>query len=290
MTTEGQTGRPERTPGPSGQTPRLVVFSDLDGTLLDERYRHDAADATLARLRAARVPLVLTSSKTRAEMVRIRAELAPGQPVIFENGCGIATPGADGEDEIERFGPDYAALRTTIAAVRTETGADFRGFGDMSEDEVAERTGLPRDDARRARAREASEPGVFTGSDEDLETFRRALAAHALRLVRGGRFLHVMPRTDKADAVRRVAARLRAAEPDAPWLTIVAGDSDNDADMLRAADRAVVIRRRDGSWLELGRDAQVLRSEAVGPAGWAECIGRLLDELLSEPQNAGQLR
>ncbi len=195
MTTGAEAGRPERLRGAR----RLVVFSDLDGTLLDEQYRHDAADATLARLRTAGIPLVLTSSKTRAEMVRMRAELAPGQPVIFENGCGIATPAAapDAEDEIERFGPDYAGLRATIDAVRTETDADFRGFGDMSDAEVAERTGLPPADAARARTREASEPGVFTGSEAALERFRSALAAHDLRLVRGGRFLHVMPRTDK---------------------------------------------------------------------------------------------
>ena len=270
----------------------LAVFSDLDGTLLDERYRHEAADATLARLRAAAVPLILTSSKTRAEMLRLRAELAPGMPVIFENGCGIATPRADapGEERIERFGPDYASLRAIVEAVRAETGVDFRGFGDMSEAEVAERTGLAPEDAARARAREASEPGVLAGSDGDLEAFRTALAERSLRLVRGGRFLHVMPGADKADAVRRVGAQLRAERPEPGLVTIAAGDSENDADMLAAADHAVVVRRPDGSWLELGRAHGVLRSRAVGPAGWAECLDRLLDELLPTGHEAQEAR
>lgn len=289
MTIESQAGHGERVPAPTAPTPHLVVFSDLDGTLLDEQYRHDAAEPALMRLRAAGIPLVLTSSKTRAEMLAIRAGLAPGQPIIFENGCGIATPDTgDGEDSVERFGPDYDGLRAIIADVRARTGAPFRGFGDMSDEEVAERTGLPLADAALARAREASEPGVFEGGEGELETFRAALAARDLRIVRGGRFLHVMPHTDKADAVRRVAARLREAQPDASWVTIVAGDSENDADMLRAADRAVVVRRADGSWLELDRSTGVLRSTAIGPAGWAECLGRLLDELLPEPLQAGR--
>lgn len=291
MTIEGQTDCPTQAPGQDERTRRLVVFSDLDGTLLDEHYRHDAADATLARLRAAAVPLVLTSSKTLAEMVRLRDALAPGMPVIFENGCGIAMPdAASGEDRIERFGPTYADLCATIRAVRSETAVAFRGFHDMSETEVAERTGLAAADAGRARAREASEPGVFEGTDAQLERFRRALADHDLRLVRGGRFLHVMPETDKADAVRRVAASLRAAAPGTTLLTIVAGDSENDADMLRAADRAVVVRRSDGSWLDLERREHVLRSDAIGPAGWAECLERLLDELLTDSTQAGQTR
>jgi mannosyl-3-phosphoglycerate phosphatase len=286
MTIEGQARQAERASRPPAQ---LVVFSDLDGTLLDEHYRHDAADTALARLHAAGIPLVLTSSKTRAEMLGIRATLAPGQPIIFENGCGIATPATDAGDEaVERFGPDYGALRAVIAEVRAQTGARFRGFGDMSDEEVAERTGLPIEDARLARAREASEPGVFDGGDEDLETFRAALAARDLRLVRGGRFLHVMPPTDKADAVRRVAERLRDAHPSTHLVTIVAGDSENDADMLRAADRAVVVRRADGSWLELDRAQDVLRSTAIGPAGWAECVDRLLDEFLPDSRQAGR--
>ena len=271
------TGRP---------APRLAVFSDLDGTLLDEHYRHDAADPILERLRTAGIPLILTSSKTLAEMTRLRAELAPGMPVIFENGCGIATPTADGGEAVERFGPDYASLRRTLAALTRDCAVDFRGFGDMSDEEVAERTGLDTESARLARAREASEPGVIGGGEAAVQRLRAALEDVGLRLVRGGRFHHVMPRADKADAMRTVAGRLRAAHPDLPLVTIAAGDSENDADMLAAADHAVVVRRADGSWLDLAPRDHVLRSEAIGPAGWAECLGGLLDRFEADQRAA----
>jgi hypothetical protein len=46
-----------------------VVFSDLDGTLLDhETYSFDAARPGLDALKSRGIPLILASSKTRAEM------------------------------------------------------------------------------------------------------------------------------------------------------------------------------------------------------------------------------
>lgn len=49
--------------------PHLIIFSDLDGTLLDhDDYRWQAAGPALDRLKAAQIPLVLNSSKTMPEI------------------------------------------------------------------------------------------------------------------------------------------------------------------------------------------------------------------------------
>lgn len=48
----------------------LLVFSDLDGTLLDSHsYDWQPAAPWLTRLREANVPVILCSSKTSAEML-----------------------------------------------------------------------------------------------------------------------------------------------------------------------------------------------------------------------------
>jgi len=50
--------------------PAMVVFTDLDGTLLrHEDYSWLPAGPALAELRRRRIPLVIASSKTRAEIV-----------------------------------------------------------------------------------------------------------------------------------------------------------------------------------------------------------------------------
>ena len=73
--------------------PHVIVVSDLDGTLLDhETYSFDAARPALARLRQADVPLVLCTSKTRAEVESIRRSLDNEHPFIVENGGAVVIP------------------------------------------------------------------------------------------------------------------------------------------------------------------------------------------------------
>ena len=68
----------------------MIVFTDLDGTLLDhETYRFDAALPALETLAARGVPLVLATSKTAAEIGPIRQALGRDVPAIVENGGGI---------------------------------------------------------------------------------------------------------------------------------------------------------------------------------------------------------
>lgn len=276
------TGTDTRSGPPAPEVP-LIVFTDLDGTLLDEHYRYDAARPALARLRALKVPLILTSSKTLAEMRTLRAGLDLAHPVIFENGAGIAAPPAyftEGNGnglEVETFGPGYVELRGIIDDLRTRRGYPFRGFGDMGTAEVARRTGLDEMSAARARQRIGSEPGIWQGSEAVRQDFMRDLASEGLRAVRGGRFLHVMPRVDKAGAMAAVLDRYRAAWGDLPLRVVAAGDSPNDADMLLAADDAIVIRRPDGTWMPLKRRDGVMRAPHAGPEGWQICIDRLLD-------------
>ena len=53
---------------------RLMVFTNLDGSLLDSvTYSWEPARPALDLLRALAVPIVLVSSKTRMELEQIRA-------------------------------------------------------------------------------------------------------------------------------------------------------------------------------------------------------------------------
>ena len=91
---------------------RLLVFTDLDGTLLDDAYRFAGAEAALARLAKAQIPLVLATSKTRAELTTLSAQL-PGVPgLIFENGAGITCP-SPGGPQTTLFGPGSFVIGPT---------------------------------------------------------------------------------------------------------------------------------------------------------------------------------
>jgi HAD superfamily hydrolase (TIGR01484 family) len=96
----------------------LLVFSDLDGCLLDERtYRWDAARPALEALGSRGVPLLLCSSKTRAEMEALAGGLGLAWPFIVENGGALVIPngGATGTAQFEATRQREAV---TVAAIR----------------------------------------------------------------------------------------------------------------------------------------------------------------------------
>jgi mannosyl-3-phosphoglycerate phosphatase len=82
----------------------LIVFTDLDGSLLDgTTYSYKAAIPALTALREQGIPLVLASSKTRAEMEPIRERLDLHNPFIVENGGAVFVPHGFFEFPLERM-------------------------------------------------------------------------------------------------------------------------------------------------------------------------------------------
>lgn len=71
----------------------LLVATDLDGCLLDETtYAFDAARPALSALAERRIPLVLASSKTRAEMEPLSHALGLAPTLVVENGGALLVP------------------------------------------------------------------------------------------------------------------------------------------------------------------------------------------------------
>ena len=83
---------------------KLVVFTDLDATLLDpDTYQWLPAQEALLALKARYSGLVLVSSKTHAEMLPLHRELGLSDPFIVENGGGIALSEGAPEQLFLRF-------------------------------------------------------------------------------------------------------------------------------------------------------------------------------------------
>lgn len=260
---------------------RLVVFTDLDGTLLDHHsYDWSAARPALDRLAEAGVPVVMNSSKTVAEIAELRARMGNRAPFIVENGAAVVIPencfGPVPERQVS-FGANHAELMQALAELRGQ-GSRFRSFADMTPDELSALAGLSPDAAGRAQQRTGTEPLLWLGSDAERTAFERALAERGLRLVAGGRFLHVMGQFDKADGVRYLADRYRQQYPEDRLVTVALGDSPNDQAMLAAVDVPVIVRGVKSDQLSLPSERHVMRSLKAGPAGWNECVLNILIE------------
>ncbi len=269
---------------------RLLVFSDLDGTLLDhENYSFEAARPALERLQRQQIPLVLNSSKTAAELISIREALTNSHPFIVENGSALYIPvGYFNDDsaatmpshgyEIVTFGADYGQIVKALQQLRDQFNYQFTGFNDLSVQQLAKNTGLTAEQSALAKQRAASEPLIWQDSEPRLQQFLAQLEQQQLSTLQGGRFLHVLGSTDKARPIHYLLQRYQKSRDGLDWQSIALGDSKNDAAMLLAADYAVLVKNPEAAPFPLDRE-QILRTEGIGPVGWNRAIETLLNSI-----------
>ena len=259
--------------------PAFIVFSDLDGTLLDHAtYSWQAAVPALEALKERGIPLILASSKTSAEIAELRAETGFADcPAIVENGAGLLEPAGAGhapdDDRVHR------ALIAALNALPPELRGKFTGFSDWTVDEVADRTGLPPKDAARAAMRRFSEPGLWSGSPRDRSRFEALLARQGITARQGGRYLTLSYGATKADRMREIAARYASGD-ESPRM-IALGDAPNDIEMLETADIGVIVANPHAKPLpELDGEkaGRIARTQKPGPEGWNESVLRIIED------------
>lgn len=268
---------------------RYLVFTDLDGTLLEERtYAPDAAAEALARLKHEGHPLVFCTSKTFAECQALQERMGITGPVIVENGGGIYVPRPllappDHEDfegwKTISLGVPYAELRRHLAEVREETGLDMIGLGDVGISLLTDYCGLSNAEAGLAMQREYDEPFLLPGEDPGaVERLRLTFQERRLNVSRGGRFFHLSGDTDKGLAVRILTHLFQ--DGGHLFETVGLGDSPNDIPMLSSVEHRYLVMRPGGF-----HDPEVLAQglpglqavKAEGPAGWNQAVLDLLD-------------
>ena len=283
----------KKTPAPKnpvGGKGTMVVFTDLDGTLIDDAtYSFDAAREALAELRAREIPLVIVSSKTRAEIEPIRLQLQNRHPFIVENGGAVFIPlqyfSFPLNDAVHRrnyhvveMGTPYPLLRRALKEIQQTVGRELRGYGDMSIEEITVRTGLLPKNAQLSQQREYDEPFIIEGQACPEERLIKAINERGLRYTKGDRFYHLMGPHDKGRAVRYLNRwyRLQAGHGHNALKTVGIGNSLNDLPMLEAVDRPIIVQQTDGSYEPGITLPQLTRAPGPGPIGWNRAVLSLL--------------
>lgn len=269
----------------------IVVFTDLDGTLLNHHdYAYQDALPAIHRLRAEHIPLILVSSKTRAEMADLCRELVITDPYVCENGSLIVLPKHWAEDyhvppvglveEADCLLAYRGAQRDGIVALLATLAShfDFTGFADMSVTDVIDATGLSESSAAKAMQRDASEPLLWHDNEAAFAEFAQILGERNLRVLKGGRFYHVMASCDKGDAVRYLL-RLYESHYGAKVKSIALGDSPNDLIMLREVDQAVVMPHDDGTIMHDHALSGAINAPYAGAKGWRAGVEQALERL-----------
>lgn len=264
-----------------------LVATDLDGTLLDrDTYGFAPARPALDALRERGVPLVLVSSKTRAEMEPLAEAIGTSGPLVVENGGAVVAPkGAvaawppwgrtEGDRAVLVLGVTRDRLLEELPVVARTAGVAVRAFAAMSVAEVGVLTGLSEEQAALAMRREYDEPFVVEGCpsrDPDLDArLDRAARGRGLRVTHGGRVHHLTGPANKGQAVQALVH----GWPGGITGDIVGlGDAANDLELLLAVDRPILMPRRDGSVEPIlaARLRGAERAPSPGPAGWSAAV------------------
>jgi mannosyl-3-phosphoglycerate phosphatase len=261
---------------------KMIIITDLDGALLHERtYSFEEAMPALELIRQADIPLILCSSKTRAELEVYRKRLDNHHPFISENGGGIYIPEGyfpftvEGEAKsrymVISLGLAYSDIRKRFVSLRDRLQIVVRGFGDMNTRDIMALTGLPNYEASLASLREYDEPFVFDKATDDR--FLQAIEADGLRWTQG-RIFHIMGNHHKGRAVSILRGLYERAFGAVTLMGL--GDSLNDLPFLLTVDRPVLIRKNDGTHDPRINIPGLYRTNGIGPAGWNEAVMQLL--------------
>jgi mannosyl-3-phosphoglycerate phosphatase len=243
------------------KTIKIVVFADLDGSLLNDKYEYDEVEPIIHQLQSLDVSIVLASSKTKNEIEFYRNKWQITDPFIIENGSAILIPQTYftlnyeytkkiNDYNIIELGTPYSIIREKLELVKNRVGAKIIGFGDMTPEEIAKDSGLPLNLAQLAKKREYSEPTKILSGDE--KEVLDAISDEGLCYTRGGRYLHAMGNCDKGKATSIL--KNLYLQHFKKIFSIGIGDSSNDLTMLQIVDKPFFVNKtadKKAVWKEI---------------------------------------
>jgi mannosyl-3-phosphoglycerate phosphatase len=273
---------------------RVLIFTDLDGALLDyHTYSFRKALPALRLIRKKGIPLIICTSKTRSEIEIYQKKIKNHHPFISENGGAIFIP----RDYFKRIpshlrevngylikelGTPYRILRRKLLEIAGKYGQKIRGFGDMNAEEIRKYCGLSAKEASLSKKREYDEAFYFMAPPREsiLGSMQREFLKAGLKIVKGGRLYHLTGQNDKGTSAR-LLTRMYEKEWERKVVSIGIGDSFNDLPLLAEVDLPVVVKLHTGRY-EAGLSRQLenpFLARGIGPEGWNEAVLRIIEKL-----------
>ncbi len=264
---------------------RQVLFTDLDGTLLDlHDYSYDAALPALESLKKRNIPVVFCTAKTLAENEYYQKEMGIEDPFIVENGGAIFIPDNYFSFEFEckkkgnycviELGASYGELREALKEIRKETGFKITGFGDMTAEEVAEDANFSVEKAKLAKEKEYNESFIFDEPKEKDAILFAKIKEKGFSVTHGGRYYNIHGKNaDKGKSVKILIGLFKKEY--GAVKTIGVGDSKNDISMLKAVEHPALVKNKKGAWLDISLP-NLYKAKGEGPEGWVEVVEKFL--------------
>lgn len=274
----------------NNKTSNLLIFTDMDGSLLDHTtYSHAAADPLLEFLHVRNIPVIPVTSKTEAEVLFLRKALKNQHPFIIENGAAVFIPKGyfdrqpkDTKDVGDYWVKEFVKPRSHWQKLITQLDDDYSpfyiSFSQLGISGIMEMTGLEHEEAVRASQRGYGEPLVWKGSEHQKRVFSEQLKMKGAQVLQGGRFMHISGCSDKGLAAQWLNAQYQLTSA-THIETLAIGDSQNDVAMLEQAGIALLIRSPVQAFPVIQRHEKTYFSKKYGPEGWVDGVEKILHSL-----------
>ena len=237
---------------------KFLIFSDLDGTFLNHNtYSYGSLKNYINNLDL-EFELIFVTSKTFEEILEIQNKLNINHPFIAENGaCIFFPPGylklTKNTQENFFIHNNYYCYK--ISKFKSEDLikilSDFKKkykfcfYSEFSNESLCELTNLKLREAENSKNRLFTNPIFWKDTNEKLLNFKCDVMKinKGLKILKGGRFLHISDNYNKAKAVKNFIKTIKSISNDR-FLTVSLGDSENDICMLESTDYSCIVKRK----------------------------------------------
>ena len=230
-----------------------IIFTDLDGTLLDSNYSYKDALPVLKILKKRKIPLIFCSAKTKAEQEFFQKKMGINHPFIVENGSAIYIPNKyfKREKGKKRNGYQVIVLDAQSGRIRKEIKKlqkkyKLKTFYALTKKEISRIAGFGLKKTKLAKLAKDREFGetIVEADREALKELKKNF-----NVVSGGRFIQVFgKKADKGKAVRILTQMYK--KEFGKVITIGIGNSENDKPMLKNVALPVLVENGPKEWAE----------------------------------------
>ena len=145
-------------------------------------------------------------------------------------------------------------------------------YNELSNERLCELTKLRLREVEKSKNRLFTNPIFWKDTNEKLLNFKSDVMKinKGLKILKGGRFLHISDNYNKAKAVKNFIKTIKSITDDR-FLTVSLGDSENDISMLESTDYSCIVKRKANK-ISLKKKDNIYFSKTEAPDGWRESL------------------
>ncbi len=264
---------------------KFLIFSDLDGTFLNHNtYSYGTLKNYINNLDL-EFELIFVTSKTFEEILEIQNKLNINHPFIAENGaCIFFPPGylkltGNIQENFFIHKQYYCYKISNLKSLdlinsfsNLKKKYKFCFYSELGNESLCELTNLKLREAKNSKNRLFTNPIFWKDTNEKLLNFKSDVMKinKGLKILKGGRFLHISDNYNKAKAVKNFIKTIKSISNDR-FLTVSLGDSENDICMLESTDYSCIVKRKANK-ISLKKKDNIYFSKTEAPDGWRESL------------------